>query len=87
MLHLFMSKPLTAQSLGIQKNKLNRYKLILDYWATLNTEDIHVTVLHKKYIYPKFFISRATLYEVLRTPVTKELKEIERIEQQQFSLF
>lgn len=84
---MYMPNSFTAQTLGIQKNKLLRYQLVLDYWATLNTEDIPVTKLHSKYVYPKFFISRVTLYEILGTPVAKQLKEIQRIEQQQLSLF
>jgi len=75
------------QQLGVQKNKLLRYKIVLDLYKQHKTEDIPVTVVLRKYIYPKFPISRTTLYEILRTPVDKELKEIEVIESQQISLF
>lgn len=69
--------PRSNQSIGIQKNKLLRYKLILDEFKKHNNEDIPTTVIHRKYIYPKFFISRTTLYTILCTPVNKELKELE----------
>ena len=65
------------QHIGIKKNKLLRYKLILDIYNENKTEDIPVTVVLRKYIYPVFPISRTTLYNILSTPVDKELKEIE----------
>lgn len=65
------------QQIGVQKNKLLRYKIILELYMAHKTEDIPVTVVLKKYIYPRFPISRTTLYEILRTPVNKELKEID----------
>lgn len=77
----------TAQKLGIQKNKLLRYKVILDYYNEIKNEDIPTTVIHRKYIYPKFYISRTTLYEILGTPVVKELKEIQAIQDAQLSMF
>lgn len=71
------------QSIGIQKNKLLRYKAILDEYQMHKTEDIPTTVIYRKYIYPKFFISRTTLYNILCTPVNKELRELD----EQLSLF
>jgi len=78
---------LERQLHGTTKNKLLRYKLILDLYLKHKTEDIPVTVVHRKYIFPIYPISRKTLYEVLNTPVDKQLKEIIAIEQQQLSLF
>lgn len=75
------------QKIGIQKNKLLRYKVVLDYYNEVKTEDIPTTVIHRNYIYPKFFISRTTLYEILGTPVVKELKQIKAIEEAQLSMF
>lgn len=75
------------QKHGIQKNKLLRYKIILDLYHQYKTEDIPDTVVLRKYIYPRFPISRTTLYEVLRTPVEKELKEIKAREEAQLSMF
>jgi hypothetical protein len=51
------------------------------------TEDIPVTVVLRKYIFPVYPISRTTLYEILNTPVKKELDKIEAIEAQQLNLF
>ena len=83
---VYMTKS-QKQKQGIQKNKLLRYKDVLDLYHEKKTEDIPVTVIWRKYIYPKFHISRTTLYTILATPVTKELKEIRAIEQQQISLW
>lgn len=65
------------QQIGIKKNKLLRYKIILELYLLYKTEDIPTTVVLKKYICPRYPISRTTLYEILRTPVYKELKEID----------
>ena len=75
------------QKQGIKKNKLLRYKAVLDLYNATKTEDIPLTVIWRKHIYPTFFISKATLYLILSTPVVKELKELEAIEQQQTQLF
>lgn len=75
------------QQHGISKNKLLRYKLILDLYNQHKTEDIPVTVVLRKYIFPIYPISRTTLYEILNTPVKKELAKIEAIEAQQLNLF
>lgn len=60
----------------MDKNTLLRYKAIQNEYLKYKTEDIPTTVIHRKYIYPKFFISRTTLYAVLGTPVNKLLKEM-----------
>ena len=75
------------QQHGINKNKLLRYKLILDLYNQHKTEDIPVTVVLRKYIYPIYPISRTTLYEILGTPVKKELEKVEAIEAAQLNLF
>lgn len=75
------------QAHGTKKNKLLRYQEVLNYYNAVKIEDVPVTVTYRKYIYPKFFISRRTLYEILSTPVVKELKEIQAIEDQQLSMF
>ncbi|KLT67793.1 MULTISPECIES: hypothetical protein [unclassified Flavobacterium] len=67
------------RSLGIQKNKLLRYKLIKELYLKHKTEDIPTTVVWRKYVYPVYPISRTTLYEVLCTSVTVELKKIEEL--------
>lgn len=83
---VYMTKS-QSQQLGSQKNKLLRYKKILDYYHEVYNEDIPLTKIHSKFIYPKFFISRTTFYKILSTPVTKELKEIQAIEESQLSMF
>lgn len=69
----------TNRSLGIQKNKLLRYKLIKELYQKHKTEDIPTTVVWRKYICPVYPISRTTLYEILCTPITSELKKIEEL--------
>lgn len=72
--------PITAnRSLGIQKNKLLRYKLIKELYQKHKTEDIPTTIVWRKYICPVYPISRTTLYEILCTPITSELKRIEEL--------
>jgi len=75
------------QKKGIKKNKLLRYKDVLDLYNEKKTEDIPVIVIWRKHIYPRFYISRKTLYIILATPVVKELKEIAAIEEQQLQMF
>lgn len=70
-------KSKSTKSVGIQRNKLLRYKAIQDAYLEHYSEDIPLTVIHRKYIYPKFFISISTLYNVLGTPIEKELKALE----------
>ncbi|WP_233882087.1 hypothetical protein [Tenacibaculum piscium] len=67
------------QRLGTLKNKLLRYKDVLDYYHKVKSEYKYITIveLHRDFIYPKFYISRCTLYTILGTPVVKELKELQ----------
>lgn len=83
-----MSKQVvTNRSLGVQRNKLLRYKLIKELYNKHKTDDIPTTVVWRKYICPVYPISRTTLYEVLTTPVISELRNLEELQQQQLSLF
>lgn len=72
----------TNQAIGIQNNKLRRYKLIMDLYKAHKTEDIPTTVVWRKYIYPIYPISRTTLYTILCTPVNKELAALENDKKQ-----
>lgn len=72
---------------GIKLNKLRRYQLILDLYNKHKTEDIPTTVVWRKYIYPVYPISRTTLYEILGTPVKRELEKIEAQKAMQTRLF
>lgn len=75
----------TKQYIGIQTNKLKRYKLIIDLYNTHKTEDIPDTVILRKYICPVYPISRTTLYTILCTPVIKELAELEILKKNLFN--
>lgn len=59
----------------IQKNTLLRYKIIKNLYLEYKNPDIPDTVILRKYIYPKFPISRSTLNTVLNTPIEKLLAE------------
>ncbi len=61
---------------GMLKNKLLRYKQIQDCYIEHKTDENTTMLVYRKYIYPKFFISRNTLYTVLNTPVNKLLKQL-----------
>ncbi len=82
-----MSKAVINRQIGIQKNKLLRYKLIKELYVLHKTEDIPTTVVWRKYIMPIYPISRTTLYQVLNTGITSELNKIEAFQAQQTSLF
>ncbi|OAE92320.1 hypothetical protein [Flavobacterium psychrophilum] len=70
---------LTRQQ-GALKNKLLRYKEIVNEYQSHNTQDIPLTVIWKKHIYPKYYISIGTLYNALNEPIEKQLKEIALLE-------
>lgn len=59
----------------IQKNTLLRYKIIRDLYLEYKNPDVPDTVILRKYIYPKFPISRSTLNTVLNTPIEKLIAE------------
>ena len=70
-----MAKPL-------QRNTLLRYKNIRDIYLQYKTEDIPDTRILKRYIYPKYPISRTTLNTILSTPIDKLLTELNSCEAQ-----
>lgn len=61
----------------MQRNKLLRYRAILETYLFYKTDDIPFTVVWRKYVYPKHFISKGTLYNIINTPINKQLKEID----------
>lgn len=67
------------RSLGIQRNKLLRYKLIKELYQKSIQDHPYTptTKILEYYIAPIYPISRTTLYEILCTPVTSELRQIE----------
>lgn len=77
----------TNQAIGIQNNKLKRYRLILDLYNLHKTEDIPDAVILRKYIYPIYPISRTTLHTILTTPVNKEIAALEVVKNNQLSIF
>lgn len=59
----------------LRKNTLLRYKIIRDIYLEYKNPDVPDTVILRKYIYPRFPISRSTLNTVLNTPIEKLLAE------------
>ena len=59
-----------------RKNLLLRYKNIIEEFDKYNALDIPITVIHRKYIYPKFFISLNTLYKIFNIQIDEELKKL-----------
>jgi hypothetical protein len=51
----------------MRKNTQQKYQAILKELDSHNLRDIPITVIWRKYIYPKFFISRQNLYKILKT--------------------
>lgn len=64
------------REIGAKRNKLLRYKLIMDEFNKHDCRYIPITVIWREFIYPKFFISRNTLYKILNTPIEEELTNI-----------
>ena len=67
------------RSLGVQRNKLLRYKLIKELYQKSVQEHPYTptTKILEIYIAPIYPISRTTLYEILCTSITTELKDVE----------
>jgi len=74
-----MDQVITNRALGVQRNKLLRYKLIKDLYQKSVQDHPYTptTKILEIYIAPVYPISRTTLYEVLCTPITTQLKEVE----------
>ena len=51
----------------MRKNTLLKYQAILAELDSHNLRDIPITVIWRKYIYPKYFISRKPLYQIIKT--------------------
>lgn len=71
------------KSLRNKKNALLRYRAIQEEYLKHRAEDIPLTRIWRNYIYPKFFISKTTLYTILGTPIEKELKQIFEAEEKE----
>ena len=59
-------------------NKLRRYKKISELYRSVRIKDPSKTTakILREDIFPLYPISRTTLYEILNTPVDKQLKEL-----------
>ncbi|MCK0206203.1 hypothetical protein ACT4R9_09635 [Ornithobacterium rhinotracheale] len=77
----------TQQHIGRKRNLLRRYQDVMDEFNKHDCRIIPIAVIHRKYIYPKFHISRDTLYRILNTPIEQELEKINKQQSQQLSLF
>ncbi len=70
-----------------RKNCLLRYQSVMTELNKHDCRDVPITVIWRKYIYPKFHISRETLYNIINTDVESELKAINEFESRQLTLF
>lgn len=66
----------TQQSIGRKKNLLHRYKLVMEEFNKHDCRYTPITVIHREFIFPKFHISRDTLYRILNTPIEEELEKV-----------
>lgn len=66
---------------GQKKNNLLRYQKIMDEFNQHDCRIIPITVIWREFIYPKFHISRETLYRILKTPIEDELQELNKTDQ------
>lgn len=71
---------------GRRRNQLLRYQAVMEEFNKHDCRLIPITVIWREYIYPKFFISRDTLYRILSTPIEEELASLPS-PQKQLSLF
>lgn len=70
---------MNIKQLQKRRNKLLQYRLIMQEFEALQKKykGAVITKLHKEFIYPKYFISRDTLYQIFNTDIENELQEIE----------
>lgn len=62
--------------LGRQHNTLQRYRVIMQEFDQYNNGDVPITVIWRKYIYPKYYISRQTLYNIFNTDIAGQLNRV-----------
>ena len=58
---------------GYNKNCLLRYRAVTEEFNRHDCRYIPISVIWREFIYPKFFISRKTLYKILNTDVDEQL--------------
>ena len=59
-----------------RRNQLLRYQAVMKEFNRHDARYIPITVIWREFIYPKFFISRKTLYHILNTDVASEIREL-----------
>ena len=52
-----------------RRNQLLRYQAVMNEFNAHDARYIPITVIWREFIYPKFFISRKTLYHILNIDV------------------
>ncbi len=67
------------RQIGQRINLLLRYKDVMKELDSHNCLEIPITVIWRNYIYPKFHISRETLYNIINTDIEGELKKMEAL--------
>ncbi|MRI64442.1 hypothetical protein EDM00_10665 [Ornithobacterium rhinotracheale] len=77
----------TQQHIGRKRNLLHRYQAVMEEFNKHDCRLIPISVIYREYIYPKFHISRDTLYRILNTPIEQELEKVKKLQAQQLSLF
>lgn len=78
---------MTSRDIGKRRNLLKRYRSILNEFNKYDANIIPITTIHREYIYPKFFISRDTLYTIFNTDIEKELENLKAIQAKMPTLF
>ena len=68
----------TLRRLYARKNTLQRYRQYAEYYSEIFHPDIPLERLWRKWIYPKFFISKSTLYKAISISIPRELEEVEK---------
>jgi len=66
----------SKQSLGAKRNRLLHYKMIMDEFNKHDCRYTLITVIHREFIYPKFHISRDTLYRIFKISIEDELEKL-----------
>jgi hypothetical protein len=68
----------SLQRIGQRRNKLLRYQAVIDEFEKHDCKQIPITTIWKLHIYPKFFISRNTLYRILNCPIDEQMQQLQR---------
>lgn len=68
------------RKIGARRNLLLRYRQVMEEFDKYDCRDIPIAVIHRRYIYPKFHISRDTLYKIFNTDIEGELSQLEEMQ-------